>query len=212
MLKIEKFTVNPLGENSLVLSDETGECILVDPGFYSEAECKRVVRYLDENRLKPICIANTHGHFDHVMGVGFFKERYDLPFYLHGNDFFLVEQALDHAMMFGFDMEPVPMPDDEFPEEGLLRFGNTTLQVIPVPGHAPGHVVFYCEAAKILIAGDVLFRGSIGRTDLAGGNYKTLIEGIKSRLFCLPDDTVVYCGHGPETTLGHERATNPFLT
>jgi glyoxylase-like metal-dependent hydrolase (beta-lactamase superfamily II) len=212
MLKIEKFVVNPLQENTFVLSDETRACIFIDPGFYFDVEQKEIIDYVKDNKLKPVKITNTHCHFDHIMGVEFIRGQYKIPFYAHPDDAFWVEQAVFQGKMFGFEMEPVQAPDYFFQENEPLKFGNTEFQVIHVPGHSPGHVVFYSEKEGVLIGGDVLFHGSIGRTDLPGGNYETLIAGIKEKLFRLPDETKVYCGHGPETTLGFEKASNPFLT
>ena len=212
MLKVEKFVVNPLQENTFVLSDETGECIFVDPGFYFEVEHNEIKDYISENEFKPVMIANTHCHFDHIMGVEFLREEYKVPFYAHPDDAFWVEKAIEQGQMYGFEMEPVQAPDNFYRENESLRFGNSELEIIHVPGHSPGHVVFYSPKNKILIGGDVLFYGSIGRTDLPGGDYSTLISGIKNKLFTLPDQTKVFCGHGPETTLGFEKKHNPFLT
>ena len=212
MIKVEKFVVNPLGENSYIVSDETGECIFVDPGFFYEEEHEEVREYLKINNLTPVKITNTHCHFDHIMGVEFVRNEFNISFFAHREDAFWVEKAIDQGKMFGFDMEPVASADAFFTENEFVEFGNTKLKIIHVPGHSPGHVVFYSESDKKLIAGDVLFYGSIGRTDLPGGDYNTLISNIKNKLFHLPDETVVYCGHGPETTIGFEKRTNPFLT
>ncbi len=212
MIKIEKFVVNPLGENSLVISDETGECIFIDPGFYYEEEYEEIKNYIHENQLKPVKVLNTHCHFDHILGVDFIRDEYRIPFLAHPADAFWVEKAVDQGAMFGFTISPV-RPIDILVEEGdVVRFGNTELEAIHVPGHSPGHLVFFNRKEQFLIAGDVLFYGSIGRTDLPGGHYQTLIDGIKTKLFSLPDETKVYCGHGPETSLGFEKQSNPFLT
>jgi glyoxylase-like metal-dependent hydrolase (beta-lactamase superfamily II) len=146
------------------------------------------------------------------MGVEFVRNEFKIPFYAHAEDVFWVEKAVAQGQMFGFEMNPVAPVDAFLTENEFVEFGNSRLQIIHVPGHSPGHVVFYSEKDKILIAGDVLFYGSIGRTDLPGGNYETLISNIKNKLFVLPDDTTVFCGHGPETKLGFEKRTNPFLT
>lgn len=212
MIKIETFVVNPLGENSFIVSDETGECIFIDPGFYYEEEHQEIKDYVKSNGLTPVKITNTHCHFDHIMGVEFVRSTFNVPFHAHAEDIFWVERAIEQAEMFGFNMKSVAPVDAFLVENEFVEFGNTKLQIIHIPGHSPGHVVFYSESDKILIAGDVLFYGSIGRTDLPGGNYETLISNIKNKLFALPDDTKVYCGHGPETTLGFEKRTNPFLT
>lgn len=212
MIKVQKFVVNPLGENSFILSDETGECIFIDPGFYYEEEYEEIREYVKSNNLVPVKITNTHCHFDHIMGVEFIREEYKIPFFAHPGDIFWIERAVEQGKIFGFEMSPVSVADSFLEENKFVEFGNSRLKIIHVPGHSPGHVVFYSEKDKFLIAGDVLFYGSIGRTDLPGGNYETLISGIKSKLFELPDDALVYCGHGPETKLGFEKKNNPFLT
>ncbi|RIJ46845.1 MBL fold metallo-hydrolase [Maribellus luteus] len=212
MITIQKFVVNPLGENSYILSDETGECVFVDPGFYYTEEKEEVKEYIAANKLKPVMIANTHCHFDHILGVEFVREQYGIPFYAHAEDAFLVERSVSQAQMFGFDMQEVKPMDGWLHEGETLKFGNTKMKILHVPGHSPGHVVFYSEEENILVVGDVLFYGSIGRTDLPGGNYDTLISGIKTKLLTLPEDVKVYSGHGPETSVGVEKWSNPFLT
>lgn len=212
MLKIEKFVVNPLQENSFVLFDETGECIFVDPGFHFDLERDEIRSFIGDHHLTPVMIANTHAHFDHIMGVEFIRNEFNIPFKIHRDDRFWIDNATEQAGMFGFEMGPVQSPDFFFSENESVKFGNTELRIIHIPGHSPGHVVFYSEKEKILIAGDVLFYGSIGRTDLPGGNYQVLISGIKDKLFRLPEETKVFCGHGPETKLSIEKSSNPFLT
>ncbi len=212
MIKIKKFVVNPLQENSYLLSDETGECIFIDPGYFYEDEHEEVKAYISENKLKPVKITNTHCHFDHIMGVEFVRNEFDVSFFAHPEDSFWVEKAVDQAQMFGFDMKPLNPIDNFFNEGEKVIFGKSELEILHISGHSPGHVVFYNKKNNFLIAGDVLFYGSIGRTDLPGGNYQQLISNIKSKLFELPDETKVYCGHGPETTIGFEKQHNPFLT
>jgi glyoxylase-like metal-dependent hydrolase (beta-lactamase superfamily II) len=212
MIKIEKFVVNPLGENSFIVSDETGECIFIDPGFYFSEEHDEIKAYVTENTLKPVKITNTHCHFDHIMGVEFVRKEYTVPLCAHRDDAFWIGNAVEQAKRFGFNMNPVQPINEFLVENETIKFGNTELVVIHVPGHSPGHVVFYNKEAEVLIAGDVLFYGSIGRTDLPGGNYEQLITNIKTKLFVLPDSTKVYCGHGPETTIGFEKRSNPFLS
>ena len=212
MIKVNKFVVNPLGENSFIVSDETGECVFIDPGFYYEEEHQEIKDFIAENQLNPVKIVNTHCHFDHIWGVEFVRNEYKIPFLAHTEDNFWVERATQQAEMFGFEMNSVAPADSFLVENEYIEFGNSRLKIIHVPGHSPGHVVFYSENDKILIAGDVLFYGSIGRTDLPGGDYQTLISNIKNKLFDLPNETKVYCGHGPETSLGFEKRTNPFLT
>ncbi len=211
MIKVQKIVVNPLPENMYVLSDETGECIFVDPGCYYPEEQEAVKNYVEEHRLNPVKIVNTHCHFDHIFGVEFLRKEYEIPFLAHQEDAFLINGAAEQAKMFGFSIDPIGTIDAFIDEQDLVRFGNSTLQVFHVPGHSPGHVVFYSEPDGFLIAGDVLFHGSIGRTDLPGGDYQTLVAGIKEKLLPLPGKTTVYCGHGPETNIGFEKENNPFL-
>lgn len=211
MITIEKFVVNPLGENSFVIYDETGECIFIDPGFYYDEEFDEIRGFVSANNLTPVKIVNTHCHFDHIMGVEFIRKEYGIPFLAHESDSFWVGKAVEQGRMFGFEMNPVGEIDSFLSENETVKFGKTELQVFHVPGHSPGHVCLYNAEAGVLIAGDVLFYGSIGRTDLPGGDYQTLITNIKNKLFLLPDETVVYSGHGPKTKLGFEKQTNPFL-
>ncbi len=212
MITIEKFVVNPLAENSFVLSDETGEAVFIDPGFYFDEEHAEIKNYIESNHLTPVKIINTHCHFDHIMGVEFIRNQYNIPFWAHPDDEFWVEKATVQGEMYGFTVHPVSPANNLLNEKKTVKFGNSELEVIHVPGHSPGHVVFYSKQDAFLIAGDVLFYGSVGRADLPGGDYDTLISNIKLKLFALPDNTKVYCGHGPETTLGFEKTTNPFLT
>jgi len=212
MLEIRKFIVNPLQENSFVVSDETGKCIFIDPGFYFPEERSKLKKYISENNLDPVMIANTHCHFDHIMGVEFLRNEYDIPFLAHPEDAIWVENAVEQGEMFGFRIEPVNMPDSFLTVDEPLKFGNSVLQVMHIPGHSPGHVVFYSEEDAILISGDVLFYGSIGRSDLPGGDHRSLISNIKEKLFTLPAGVRVLCGHGPDTDLDRERSSNPFLT
>jgi len=212
MLEIRKFIVNPLQENSFVVSDETGKCIFIDPGFYFPEEKNKLKKYISDNNLDPVMIANTHCHFDHIMGVEFLRNEYDIPFLAHPEDAIWVENAVEQGEMFGFRIEPVNMPDYFLSVNEPLKFGNSVLQIMHIPGHSQGHVVFYSEEDAVLISGDVLFYGSIGRSDLPGGNHLTLISNIKEKLFTLPAGVKVFCGHGPDTTLDRERSSNPFLT
>lgn len=212
MLEIRKFIVNPLQENSFVVSDETGKCIFIDPGFYFPEEKNKLKKYISDNNLDPVMIANTHCHFDHIMGVEFLRNEYDIPFLAHREDAIWVENAVEQGEMFGFRIEPVNMPDYFLTVNEPLKFGNSVLQIMHIPGHSPGHVVFYSEDDAVLISGDVLFYGSIGRSDLPGGDHRTLISNIKEKLFSLPAGVKVFCGHGPDTTIDRERSSNPFLT
>ena len=212
MIKIEKFVVNPLGENSYLLYDETGECIFIDPGFYYVEEFEEIRGFINSNDLTPVRIVNTHCHFDHIMGVEILRNEYGIPFSAHEKDAFWVEKVVEQGKMFGFEINKVSPVDSFLNENEKVVFGKSELQVIHVPGHSPGHVCLYNNEANVLIAGDVLFYGSIGRTDLPGGNYEELISNIQTKLLVLPENTVVYSGHGPKTSIGFEKRSNPFLT
>ena len=211
MIRIEKYTVNPLQENSYLIYDETKECVIIDAGFHYRDEREEILSVISENNLRPVKLINTHGHFDHLIGVEFLRETYKIPFLIHASDAFWVEGAVDQGDFFGFKMKPVRPPDGFISPEEPVKFGNSSLSVFHVPGHSPGHVVFYAPEEKFIIAGDVLFYGSIGRTDLPGGDFKILVSGIKSKLLTLPGEVTVYSGHGPETTIGFEKQNNPFL-
>ena len=212
MIQIKKFTFNQVQENTFVVYDETGECAIIDAGCYFDNERQELDAFISQKQLKPVRLINTHCHFDHIMGITHCRTKYNLEFESHPNEAVLVEQASEQGDLFGIPMEPVDPPDAFFQEGDNIKFGNSYLQVIEAPGHSPGGVVFYNSEQKILIAGDVLFYGSIGRTDLPGGSFERLVGHIKTKLLTLPEETVVYCGHGPETTIGFEKMNNPFLT
>ena len=211
MLKLKQFVNNPYQENTYVLSDETGSCVIIDPGMYNATEQNAVVNYIKGNGLKPELLLNTHCHIDHVLGNKFIFDIYGLKPQIHRGELPLLHAVPSYAPQQGFNYEVSPEPEVFLTEEDIIHFGNSSLQIILAPGHSPAHLCFYHEDSKILIGGDVLFYGSIGRTDLPGGNFETLISSIKNKLFVLPDDTQVYPGHGPATTIGFEKANNPFL-
>lgn len=212
MIQIKKFTFNPVQENTFILYDETRECVIIDPGCYSPKERQALDAFIAEKQLKPVRLINTHCHFDHIMGVTHCRSTYHLNFETHPDEAVLVEQAAEHGDLFGIPMEPVDAPDAFFREGDRITFGNSYLEVIEAPGHSPGGVVFYNPEQKILFAGDVLFYGSIGRTDLPGGSYERLVSNIQTKLLVLPEETTVYSGHGPETSIAFEKKNNPFLS
>ncbi len=211
MIKVQKFVFNPFNENSFLLYDETGKCIMVDMGSYTVDEKKEVLYFIENNRLEPVMIANTHCHVDHILGNSFFKNKYKAATAAHSDDEFLLKNAVEHGTMFGCEVEAPPGIDKYLKEGEPLSFGKSSLEILHVPGHSPGSIAFYSSGDNFLISGDVLFSGSIGRTDLPGGEYDTLIRSIREKLLVLSPDVVVYCGHGPETTIGEEMRTNPFL-
>lgn len=210
MLKVQSFVFNPFEENTFILFDETNECIIVDPGCSNDSENLQLKNFIDRNRLKVKLLLNTHCHIDHVLGNRFVKETYKVNLLIHRMEEHVLKAAEVYAPSYGF-YDYQHQPADGFLEEGdIIMLGNETFQVLFVPGHAPGHVAFFNEKNGILMGGDVLFYNSIGRTDLPGGNHEELINSIHTKLFVLPDSVKVYPGHGPETTIGFEKRTNPF--
>ena len=191
--------------------DDSLECVIIDPGMYTATEQNTVVNFIKANNLKPVLLLNTHCHVDHVLGNKFVFDQYGLKPKFHIGESEVLEAVIAYAPAMGFRYEPSPLPDEYLPETGTISFGNTELQLIFAPGHSPAHLCFYDKDANLLVGGDVLFRSSIGRTDLPGGNYNLLISNIKEKLFLLPDDCTVYPGHGPETTIGYEKQHNPYL-
>lgn len=212
MLQIKSFVNNPYQENTYLLFDENGECAIIDPGMYSAAEQNIVVDFIRDRHLKPILLLNTHCHIDHVLGNKFIYDQYGLKPQFHEGETAVLASVPAYAPQMGFQYELSPMPDHFLAETETLKLGNAELKIILAPGHSPAHLCFYIAKENLLIGGDVLFRGSIGRTDLPGGNYAQLIKNIKEKLFLLPDNCVVYPGHGEETTIGFEKQNNPFLT
>ncbi|MBN2613870.1 MAG: MBL fold metallo-hydrolase [Bacteroidales bacterium] len=210
-MKIKNFVVNGFSVNAFVISDTTGECIVIDPGFYTPDEELAFVKYIEDNNLNPVLVLNTHCHVDHILGNKFVCEKYSIPLATHADDIFILERATEMGAVFGFKVNPSPPVNRKISDGDYINFGNSKLLAIHTPGHSPGSLSFYSSEEKFLIAGDVLFAGSIGRTDLPGGSYETIISSIKNKLLVLPRDTVVYPGHGPSTDIGREYDTNPFL-
>ncbi len=211
MAKIKSFVCNELSVNTMVLYHHNRNCIIVDPGCWNPNQCSALKDFITERSLNPLCIVNTHGHFDHIAGNGCIKKTYNCPIWIHKDDLFLVQNATASAAMFGYQIEAPPHPDRFLSEDDTIELDGSVFRIIFVPGHSPGSICLYSESDKLLICGDVLFNGGIGRTDLFGGSYEMLIKGIREKLLILPRNTVVYPGHGPATTIGQEYDTNPFL-
>jgi hydroxyacylglutathione hydrolase len=210
MIQIKVFTFNALQENTYLLYDETKECILIDPGCYDRSEQEELKDFIKENGLKPVKLINTHCHVDHVLGNKFVKELYGLKLYTSKEEEAGLRSVKLYASLYGF-ANYAETEIDEFIKEGdRIHFGNSELEILFVPGHSVGHLAFVNKEQKICIGGDVLFYQSVGRWDLPGGNQDTLLKSIQTKLFALSDDMVVYPGHGPETTIGREKRTNPF--
>ncbi len=211
MLSVKSFTFNPFQENTYVLYDDTKECVIVDPGCYEKDEQQELVDFIEKNGLTVKLLLNTHCHIDHVLGNYFVKKKYNVALCLHPMEAPVLKAVESYAPNYGFNQYSSTEADTYLKEGEKVVFGDQDFEIIFAPGHSPGHVCFYSIPHKILIAGDVLFKNSIGRTDLPGGDHDTLIESIREKLFILPDDVKVYCGHGDETTIGFEKKTNPFL-
>lgn len=206
------FTNNPWQENTVVLHDKTKEAVIIDCGCFTAAERERLADFLQTHQLKPVALLDTHLHIDHIFGNAFMRDKYGLSARAHEGDAFWLADFDRYAGMFGVrGMTPPPTLGAYLQEGEIIRFGHSELKVIHVPGHSPGGLCFYSREAKLLVSGDVLFQGSIGRADLPGGNLKELTEGIREKLFTLPDDVTVIPGHGPCTTIGEEKRTNPFF-
>lgn len=211
MTQVASFTFNPFQENTYIVYDETKECVIIDPGCYEPQEKATLADFIEQKGLKPVRLLNTHAHIDHILGNRFVSEKYNIGLEIHKDEVAGLRAAPQYGMMWGFNVEPSPQPSNYLKEGNVVTFGNTSLAVLFTPGHSIAHVSFYCQASHFIISGDVLFRSSIGRTDLPGGNYNLLIEVIKTKLFTLVDKTIVYSGHGPATTIGFERRANPFF-
>lgn len=214
MFKLKSFTVNPFQQNTYLIWDSNGVAAIIDPGNSTRLENQMIKRFIEENDLKLQRLLLTHAHIDHIMGNSFISEEYGLLPEVHQADLFFIEGMMQTAHMYGLNCEPSPMPSSYIKDGDTITIGEISLNCIHTPGHSPGSITFYHETQKgqkVAIAGDVLFNGSIGRTDLPMGDYDTLINSIKEKLFPLGDDTIVYSGHGPSTTIGRERVSNPFL-
>tara|TARA_B100000900_G_scaffold408344_1_gene422460 strand:- start:9447 stop:10085 length:639 start_codon:yes stop_codon:yes gene_type:complete len=211
-MQIQVFTFNQFFENTIIVFDKTKECVIIDPGCYTISEKDTLQKYISINKLIPVKLINTHCHIDHILGNNFIAKTYDLELEMNANDMELIKSSNEIAQLYGFtDYEMSPLPKKFLNEGDTLEFGNSQFKILFTPGHAPGHISLYSEKDGLLISGDVLFNNSIGRTDLPGGNYDLLIESIKNKILTLNDNTIVYCGHGPSTTIGNERLNNPFL-
>jgi hydroxyacylglutathione hydrolase len=209
-MKIHSFTVNPFQQNSYLLT-QNGRAIIVDPGFFNASEMSLLAQSLQQENATPECILLTHAHLDHVFGIDRVRSRYgEIPVYLHPNDRHFWDNYMTSAAMFGIDVQPFGF-DPESVHAGPLDLAGIQLQALFTPGHAPGHLAFYQAKAGWLLSGDALFRESVGRTDLHKGDFDLLAASIREQLYTLPAETVVYPGHGPSTTIGHETRNNPFV-
>ncbi|WP_159636616.1 MBL fold metallo-hydrolase [Sphingobacterium composti Ten et al. 2007 non Yoo et al. 2007] len=212
MLTIETFTFNPYQENTyLIIDSANNQCIIVDPGMHNVQEQAYFKEHIENNKLKPTLLLNTHCHIDHVLGNNFVYENWALVPQFHENEVPVLVSVENYAPQMGFRYETSPIPQAFIHDKEILNFGGYEIECILAPGHSPGHLCYYIPGLKSLIGGDVLFRNSIGRSDLPGGDHQTLLDSITTRIFTLAEDTEVFPGHGPSTTIGFEKETNPFV-
>ncbi|WP_149914831.1 MBL fold metallo-hydrolase [Sphingobacterium cavernae] len=211
MLTIETFTFNPYQENTYLIIDQEGNCVIIDPGMHSLQEQSYFKDFIVNNNLKPTLLLNTHCHIDHVLGNHFIHENWGLKPNFHEFEVPVLVSVENYAPQMGFRYETSPIPETFIQDKEIIEFGGHKIEAIFAPGHSPGHLCYYIADQKILIGGDVLFQNSIGRTDLPGGDHQTLLNSIQKRIYRLPENVEVYPGHGPTTTIGFEKKTNPFV-
>lgn len=212
MLKIKLFTFNMFSENTIIIwDDKSGDAAIVDPGTSSSTEENELLSFISSKDLRIKYLINTHCHIDHILGCSFVKEKFNPVYYAPELDLPLLDNAQQQAQMFDLDIDQPPIPDKLITEQTEIMIGESKLQFLFTPGHTPGEFCIYIEEEKICVTGDVLFKESIGRTDLWGGNYETLLNSIHEKLILLPDDVVIYPGHGEPSTIGYEKQNNPFL-
>jgi glyoxylase-like metal-dependent hydrolase (beta-lactamase superfamily II) len=211
-MKIYKLVFSPIEVNTYLLVDDSGDCAIIDCGCYNQDEFEELTKFIEDKGIKPVLLLNTHSHLDHIFGNKFILERYGLRTYASELDEMNRKSAPHHAMLFGLSMEEPPEPEGFITDKQIITFGKIKLLALLVPGHTTGSITFYSEADNCVFTGDALFSGSIGRTDLPGGNYEVLINSIKTQLFTLPPSTIVYPGHGQKTTIDIEIKTNPYFS
>ncbi len=211
MLSIKSFEFSPIQENTYILYNEFNNAIIIDPGCYFDDEKEKLAEFIDKMKLTPKMLLNTHCHLDHVFGNKFVSEKYGLTLRIHEGEKKVLEFAPASGLMYNMPFDNYDGPFNFIKEGESIQMDNDSLKVLFTPGHSPASLSFYNEKDSFVISGDVLFRQSIGRTDLPGGDYDTLLESIRTQLFPLPDETKVYSGHGPATTIGYEKRNNPFL-
>lgn len=209
---VKKFVFNSFGVNTYILTDPTtGKCLIIDPACQYQGEETELLGFISENHLSPVAMVNTHFHIDHILGNTLICNTFNLKPQCHKSSKMLWETAPDFGKVFGITIEDLIIPTDFIDEGDVIPFGNASVQVLYTPGHADGSICLVNRAERYVVSGDVLFRDSIGRTDLPTGNFDVLYESITTKLFTLPDDFTVYPGHGPETSIGYEKMNNPFL-
>jgi glyoxylase-like metal-dependent hydrolase (beta-lactamase superfamily II) len=220
MLHVKSFTYSPISENTYLVYNDAGDACIIDPGCYHDYEKLQFANHIELEKTVPGLLLNTHCHLDHVFGLAWAAEKYALTPHIHFSEKQMLELAPMNGDMWGMPFTGYKGPLNYLKEGDIVKLGEDELRVIYAPGHSPGHICFYHDPRKpgaysnakpFIISGDVLFKQSIGRTDLPGGNFETLIESIREKLFVLPGETIVYSGHGEPTTIGYEKQFNPFL-
>ena len=211
-LFVKKFTFNPFQENTYIVYGQDKSAVIIDPGCSTSFERNEFVNFIDDNKLNVKALLNTHCHIDHVFGNAFVIEKYNVDFYMHPLDIPLLALAERSAQVYGIDgFVPSPQPTQLIEDGQILKFGDIQLNVIFGPGHAPGHVMFYSLENEFVISGDIVIQGAFGRVDLPGGDIEVLKNTIFNRLFTLPDETIIFSGHGGESTVGIEKVSNMIL-
>lgn len=211
MFQIRTYVFNPFQVNTYIVSDNTGACIIIDPGCENREEEQYLIREINKHELHPVVLINTHCHIDHVLGNAFVKSTFPVQFLIHKQEQPLLSNIIAQGIFYGLKATRSPEADQFVKDGDRVGFGDSEFKILHIPGHSPGGIALLNREEKILFSGDVLFRSSIGRTDLPGGNYQTLIDSIKEKILVLDPDTVIYPGHGPETDVEAEKNNNPFL-
>ena len=206
-MKLEYLVVRPLSVNCFIISDNKCDAVVVDPGGDGDA----IIDFITKQKLKPLMIINTHGHFDHIGAVAQLKNKYNIPFMMHGDDEFLLELSSETSQMFGLGEIEVPALDEKVQDGDVLDAGEMKFRIIHTPGHSPGGICIDIEGFDSVITGDTLFQESIGRSDFPYANHAKLLDSIRTKIFTLDENRVLYPGHGPSTTVGHEKRHNPFF-
>jgi glyoxylase-like metal-dependent hydrolase (beta-lactamase superfamily II) len=212
MLNVKIFQFNPLQENTYLIFNEEQNCIIVDPGCYTDQERQQLLQFIASKALRPVLLVNTHCHLDHVFGNKFIHEQFGLELHIHEGEQKVLDMAPTSGLMWNLPFDNYQGKLHFIDESLPLQLGNDRLEILFTPGHSPASISLYSRKDDLLIAGDVLFRESVGRTDLPGGNPDILSHSIRTKLYTLPDETIVYPGHGIPTTIGHEKHHNPFIT
>jgi hydroxyacylglutathione hydrolase len=212
MLTTKVFSFSPIQENTYIVYNEQLDCCIIDPGCYFPAEEDTLKQFITDQHLRPKYLLNTHCHLDHVFGNRYVHETWQLPLYLHPKEVLVLEHAPKSGERWSMPFRNYEGPFNFLQEGDIISIGNDKLEVLFAPGHSPGHICFYCRDQQFVIGGDVLFKMSIGRTDLPGGDHQMLLKNIREKLFVLPDEVKIYPGHGEPTTIGFEKKHNPFLS